>query len=133
MQDVSSEEEATARVRAVIEDHSRLVAFVAARLDEDEALIGRNSGGRGLADGFPDYRTYVDDDTDAADEYIAHFGPARMRRQAEAARAVLTAYEMSVRMLGEGLSRDKLMLVRAHAVIWEDHPDYDPAWRPGEG
>lgn len=67
------------------------------------------------------------------DEIVQHFArndPARMRRLLMAARAVLTAYEMSVRMLGEGLSRDKLMLVRAHAVIWEDHPDYDPAWSP---
>jgi hypothetical protein len=127
MRDVSYDEGATSRVRAAIEDHSRLVAFVTARLDEDE----RTADGLFFAAKHPDRRpSFFACGGPAAEAYWEHFGPARAVRQVEAARAVLTAYEMSVRMLGEGLSRDKLMLVRAHAVIWEDHPDYDPAWRP---
>ena len=72
--------------------------------------------------------------TETLEEIVQHFArndPARARRRVMAGRAVLTAYEMSVEMVGGALPRGLLVLVRAHAVIWEDHPDYDQAWRPG--
>ena len=125
-------------------DAARLFAFVSARAAEDEAIADAAAGagpmGPEHAHWKAGYGMLVDADdpdwaitTETLDEIVQHFArndPARMRRRVAAVRAVLAAYEMSVRMLGEGLSRDKLMLVRAHAVIWEDHPDYDEAWRP---
>lgn len=140
----------TRRVWAAIEDHARLVAFVSARLDEEETCAREaadgDSGRWFMGEKWNVYRaedTAPYADTDEHDlvaygnvkpqsEYIARMDPARTLRRVRATRAVLDAYVMSVRMLGEGLSRDKLMLVRVHAGIWEDHPDYDPAWKPGQ-
>ena len=104
-----------------------LITFLAARLDEDKALIGRNSDGHGLDDGFPDYRTYVDGDTKAADAYIEHFGPVRMLREVAAKRALLKladdAYYEADHYAYHGIRR-------ILAAIWSDAPDYREEWKP---
>ena len=125
-----------------------IAAFLRARLDEDEALIRRNSDGHGLADGFPDYRTYVDGDTRAADDYIEHFGPVRMLREVEVKREILEWHYRGLPPEGapEGLEicageegdGDTWQMatpwpcpqIRALAAVWSDHPDYRPEWKP---
>lgn len=66
-----------------------LVRWLTACLDEDERIARKNSDGRGLAEGFPDYRTYWDGDTAAADEYIDHFDPVRILHEVDAKRKLL--------------------------------------------
>lgn len=72
-----------------------IVEFLTARYAEDQTMIDRNSGPRGdsgLGSGFPDYRTYDDEDIRAADAYIERFGPVRLRAELEARRRRLTLY-----------------------------------------
>lgn len=136
-----------------VED-DEFVAFARARLDEDEALIRRNSDGRGLFHGFPDYRTYTDEDTDAADEYINHFGPTRMLHEVEAVRSVIgdqtslhapvdSIYGVTCRTCvrwhdDEGAHEFGIAIPeswpcatgRAFGASWADHPDYRDSWKP---
>ena len=120
--------------------NEEMAAFLAARYDEDEAMIRRNSGGRGLADGFPDYRTYVDGDTAAADAYIERFGPVRMLGEVTAKRARLERYR---RALGGDLPEWKAGrnlieaggavlwgVLRDDAAVYSSHPEYRQAWKP---
>jgi Family of unknown function (DUF6221) len=60
--------------------------------------------------------------------HIARNDPARALRRVEAGRALVAAYERSVRAVGPGLSQDLRRPLLAHAAIWDDHPDHDPAW-----
>lgn len=107
------------------------VGFITARLDEDEALIRRNSDGRGLAGGFPDYRTYSGDDIDAADEYIEHFSPARALREVEVKREILTAY-IKTEASGHRVDRHAWIALRfaveTLAGVWSDNPEYRQEW-----
>ena len=55
----------------------------------------------------------------------------RIAKDVAAKRAVLDAYEASVRSVGPGLSRSLLRLVAAQAATWDDHPEYKAEeWRP---
>ena len=99
-----------------------LIAFLRARLDEDEAVIRPNLGGRGLGDDgtFPDYRTYTDDDTNAADDFLFHFRSPRMLREVEAKRSLIDWH-------AAGGMRNVLTHL---ASVYADHPDYRAEWRP---
>lgn len=70
-----------------------LAAWLGQCIDEDEALIERNWEERGLGWGFPDYRTYDGDDLSAADEYIDHFSPKRMRVECDTKRQVIELHQ----------------------------------------
>ena len=122
-----------------------LITFLKARLDEDEALIRHNSDGHGLCDGFPDYRTYIDGDTNAADAYIEHFGPARMLREVEADRRLLDLYERAKqyrdrvfaqpepRSISDEICAVTQMMaleqvMRLRAAVHGNHPDYREDW-----
>jgi Family of unknown function (DUF6221) len=127
---------------------SDLAAFLAARLDEDEAMIRRNADHRGLADGFPDYRTYDGPDQEAADEYIEHFGPGRTLREFEAKQVIMRWHYRGLPPEGapEGLEicageegdGDTWQMatpwpcpqIRALAAVYSDHPDYRAEWKP---
>jgi hypothetical protein len=118
-------------------------AFVAARLDEDEARARRAASVAGpdwhhghiylngepasmmvlSAEGSPLADTLSRDDEEMA-PFMSANDPARALRQVAAARALLAAYEASVRSLGPGLSVSLLRLVRAAAEVWSGHPDY---------
>jgi hypothetical protein len=132
-------------------------AFAEARLAEDEAIAQRNIDAGLLDDdektgpGYPDYQTYRDDDTEAADKYLMCFRPRRMLREVEAGRLILAAHvpdhhepdAYGVRICAVCVS-DKsggyaenwvmdlwpCLPVRAVLLSWADHEDYDPEWRP---
>lgn len=69
-----------------------VIAALRAALHADEVEARRNIDGHGLDGGFPDYRTHVDDDTRAADEYIDRFNPRRVLADIAAKRAVLNLH-----------------------------------------
>jgi hypothetical protein len=52
----------------------------------------------------------------------------RKRREITAIRAVVAAYEASVRQVGEGLSVRDRRLVLAFAAVWPDHEGYRAEW-----
>ena len=129
-----------------------LIAFVTARLDEDEAVArgaartDDGHGGRWLpvhfgAGGF-DARV---------DEHIARHDPARALREVAAGRAILAAHapDYTSRFGSPGppecvvciTERDAYpeqwegdswpcLTLRQLAAIWSDHADYRPEWKP---
>jgi hypothetical protein len=128
-----------------------LAAFLADRLDEDEAtasyagpavvawLTYRDDGGQML------YTTVAATSGDSEDVWVADgkvlpepasarvvYDPARVLRDVAAGRALVEAYRASVRSVGEGLSRSLRQLVMWRAAVYDDHPDYRQEWAPGK-
>jgi Family of unknown function (DUF6221) len=119
-----------------------LVAFLRARLDEDETAA-KQAAGESPAPWAEDYG-----DLKAADgelivdgvgyggaawhlyavEHIARHDPARVLREVEAKRAILDLYEAAAihddTSLGVATLRT---VVKALAAVYRDHPDFDPA------
>jgi hypothetical protein len=112
-----------------------LVAFLRARLDEDEAV----------ARDWPD-------EMDVRWYKVPTYTPARVLREVEAKRAIVDLHQLETAYLE---SRDDdyrpikipevqcyicgwvsdlegwaCQTLRALAAVYRDHPDYDPAWRP---
>ncbi len=127
-----------------------LVAFVSARLDEDEAaaraatpgpwVVGWGEEGEWRYGGHvasmgEEKRIllimntgYVRSRHVETATHIARHDPARVLREVEAVRAVVAAYEKSVRVVGEGLSVSNRRLVLAFAAVYGAHPDFRPEW-----
>lgn len=109
-----------------------MVAFLAARLDEDEAVIVRNCGDRGLALGWPDYATYTDSaEYSAACDYIAQFDPERELREVGAKRMILNSLTRRIGRLGAPWDETWFgEILRPMAAAYSDHPDYRREWAP---
>lgn len=121
-----------------------LTAFMAARLDEDEALAKR--GEEVFAIGWPDYQTYDSPELDDANKYLGRFGPARALREVAAVRAILGRHSpfdpgdgrtVSCAWCGDDTHAGARWLepwpcpdVRGLAAIWSGHPDYRAEWKP---
>lgn len=113
-----------------------LANFLTARLDEDErvARLARNP----LIGGYPDYRTYDDDSTRAADEFLDRFEPDRALAEVEAKRRLLDYHTFGMGYVEHGADdetshaayRAGLETLRFLALPYADHPDYNPDWRP---
>jgi hypothetical protein len=91
-----------------------LAKFLAERLDEDEAAAtdfhdGRRCGCLGTWDREFELM------------YCDCGYPGRVLREVEAKRKILTDLDLSY--------PDEEHLLRLLAAIYEDHPDYDPAWK----
>jgi hypothetical protein len=108
--------------------------FLSARHAEDEAAAKAAGGfldSGGPAELAADMRSFQWRGATLAEAAIAHIArnaPARALRRVEAGRALVAAYERSVRAVGVGLSQDLRRPLLAHAAIWSDFPGYDPAW-----
>jgi hypothetical protein len=130
---------------------SDLVAFYAARLDEDEATA------KAAADPDPvwtqpDPERYpgkiedsvgvvvYDEGCPTSDQaaHIARHDPARVLREVEAKRAILANYDAAFERRrqhpGDVASAADLLamvrIVKLLVAVYSDHPDYDPGWRP---
>ena len=145
----------TARVTGMDE----LIAFVTARLDEDEAagkaaasVAGpgwkaeayyppdesrtrtclRSEGGAFLADfdDAPDYPELA--------AHIARHDPARVLREVAAKRAIVGDENEGLAMIAvhergtwpDELTREADRILRQLAAVWSGHPDYRPEWKP---
>lgn len=95
-----------------------LTAFLARRLDEDEAVAGAS------ADFDPE---------SCADIRGVHLTTARVLREVGAKRKLIEHHAP-----GEANYTDRCVMddsrwpcftVRTVAAVYSDHPDYDPAWR----
>ena len=109
-----------------------LITFLRARLDEDETLSLRNIGERGLGDtgSFPDYRTYSDEDTHAADDYLNQFAPPRMLREVKVKQKILQRHERLTGSRSCQLCWPLRCDIYTMAAVWDQHPDYRPEWAP---
>lgn len=121
-----------------------LTAFIAARLDEDEAIAktaceeyrptwtavwtastvyARIVDGDGLPLAGTDLRGVA--------EHIVHHDPARVLREIAAKRAIIAEYERAVNgSLEWGVTSALEDTVSHLADIWSDHDDYRPEWAP---
>lgn len=127
---------------------SNLVAFVRARLDEDERLaracqdeIGTLRAGEPFLDGSgvaerDDYPSYPWGSRDRELAFMAAFNPARALREVAAKRRTIERHEAhegrcvvccSVDPDG-GWDAAPCGTIRNLTETWSNHPDYDPAW-----
>lgn len=145
---------AIARVAGVMD----LVEFLTARLDEDEQVARSAEGGtwswrQGYGDMCDDpecrygqlmsesggsltllmdvHGYDVHRDWEGA-EHIARHDPARVLREVEAKRAILSWVEWHVMTFGASatLLASTQRLLLALASVYADHPDYQEEWRP---
>lgn len=125
-----------------------LLAFISARLDEDQALAeGALMNGRSAEWEIDDGGDVQRVDTQGAGNayvavgpwdtsvyrgdaaHIVRHDPARVLRDVEAKRKILADYEGTRAITGDddeyvaGLG----LALSALATVWSDHPDYDPA------
>src|SRR5262245_17316529 len=109
-----------------------LVAFLRARLDEDEATARQAM--TALESGWPDYQTYDGPDLDAATDYLDRFPPARVLREVEAKRAIAGLHHQAERAPNWCAECDEEWFpcptLRHLATVYRDHPDYRQEWRP---
>ncbi len=97
-----------------------LVAFLRARLDEDEAEA------RETADADAEFWSDVKGDG----TYFDRFGPARVLREVEAKRVIIAECEPRARA-GIGAARMAAQrTLRILATVYRGHPDYRPEWKP---
>lgn len=89
-----------------------LIAFLNARLDEDEAEA------KAAANAL---NRHIECDPDNA-AHIARHDPARVLREVAAKRAIVERYAKAPDWAG---GED----VRLLAAVWSDHPDYRQEWR----
>lgn len=112
---------------------SDLAAFLAARLDEDEAAAKaaiRETAPQWAADGHWALYEHPEEGMqqvclnenfeDDPITHIARHDPARVLREVEAKRRMLE--ELDLPYPGEE------HLLKLLAAVYRDHPDYDPAW-----
>ena len=112
-----------------------LAGFLAARLDEDEAAA-KAQAQRGTVVMYTD-----GEPTQAEAEYFATISPARVLREVEAKRRILSEHTMEPGLFPPSCSRcyaeypeewEPLLwpcpTVRDLAAVYSDHPGYDPGW-----
>lgn len=124
-----------------------LIAFVKARLDEDEAAA--RAADETVLPGDLPRETHIVYGLQRAGFGNAYQGfvlvhdPARVLREVEAGRAVLELHEPLPSTYGEPVTCPTCWpeprvgthplapcpTLRQLASIWNDHPDYNPAWR----
>jgi Family of unknown function (DUF6221) len=121
-----------------------LLAFIVARLGDEEHYAdiaqsqrpapwqhqehaGVASAARDLFDGTGNLIAVIHGSYIA--DYLVRRDAARALREAEADRAILSAYERSARAAtaGTSFSHDLRRLLIARAAVWQDHPDYAAA------
>jgi hypothetical protein len=110
-----------------------LIAFLTARLDEDEkaAMTAARLAGTDWRTNGPIVVAPLRETTaweiGEVSPFVARHDPARALCEVEAKRAILAEYEaMDDEGLYHGLSRAIVHL----AAVWSDHPDYRREWAP---
>ncbi|GAA3718395.1 DUF6221 family protein [Streptomyces tremellae] len=129
-------------------DFRDLIAFVQARLDEDEAVANAPADAAWATTAWTFHsgdNPYVDLGTQHLDnvsalnaaemEHIARHDPARVLRRTAAARELLSRYEAMeadvpvVTGVEAILSEYRRAILPQLAAEWADHPDYQETWR----
>ncbi|MBO2447582.1 hypothetical protein J4573_10830 [Actinomadura barringtoniae] len=127
---------------------SDLVDFLRARIDKDEALARACAAAPWRA--LPAGQIVVDSpDSDAAPapapvasaenltyaEHIARHDPARVLRDVETRRRLIAEYEKNAWRASQGRGEQYVdpweTTLRLLAEVYDHHPAYQEAWRPG--
>jgi len=130
-----------------VSDAAAMVAFLEARLGEDEAAAREAyyEGQRWITEEEGVYR-YPDDelvhsaDRKADARHIARYDPARVLREVAAKRKILERYERAAaippsiaaftRGQDDGYRQACLDALHDDAAVYVAHPGYNPAWAP---
>ncbi|NKR90565.1 hypothetical protein GS483_00285 [Rhodococcus hoagii] len=128
---------------------SDIAEFLRARLDEDEQTAtaatsgtfgeeptwtskddgtGRQTHGYVMADHTAICGHDGDDVLLPVADHIARHDPARVLREVEAKRRIITLAEQVARSGAEFAEQDFDTLTRSLAVVYSDHPDYQQEW-----
>jgi hypothetical protein len=125
-----------------------LIAFLRARLDDDEQTARAAHQPNWLTDGRRGLRYGLDDEwmtdalTTADADHIARHDPARVLAEVDAKRQIVTAYEEAAtefKDIGPGMvSYDRMVgsvsslrtAIECLSLAYADHPDYQDMWRP---
>jgi Family of unknown function (DUF6221) len=109
-----------------------LIAFLRARLDEAEAVINRNLGDDGLGDSgsYPDYSTWDDGDTKAADEYLREFNPKRMLAEVDAKRKIIELHVIGGSLRAPVTDNKVYVCDLCGPDEWPDIQDGEGNWVP---
>jgi Family of unknown function (DUF6221) len=121
---------------AVVSDLDGLIAFLAARLDEDEAAAKAASGLNWeyrdswvwAGSSFEVADVYGIPDIDETGTHIARHDPARALRDAVADRKLIAAYENVAEFSDPWIGLD--LAVRIRAERFSGHPAYREEWAP---
>lgn len=117
-----------------------LTDFLAARLDEDEA--GAKAAQKGALGIVGELAAQAGPCvSDAGYAHIARHDPARALREVEAGRVILAAHDVAEHYCplpvvpgrhGQLWTPEEgpCWTLRLLAAAWNDHPDYDEAWKP---
>lgn len=106
-----------------------LIAFLKARLDEDEHQASGLAGATRFVDGRPDFYGVGGP---AADAYWEHFPPHRILHEVEAKRTIIREAREMLGIAFSGEAGEGLAIVALHqmASVYSDHPDYRAEWKP---
>ncbi|MFF8840568.1 DUF6221 family protein [Streptomyces sp. NPDC015130] len=108
-----------------------LIAFLRARLDEDEQAARAANSGWYSYDAEQAIAFVPVEDA----QHIARHSPARVLAEVEAKRQIIKQHERYAaerrRMMGGWDPRsDDSPILSALAAVYADHSDYQPDWRP---
>lgn len=119
-----------------------IVAFVKARLDEDERFARLTHSGEWTFDQLGQLLVnqgqtiskIANLGVDSFGRHIARHDPARVLREVEAKRRILGEYERFAaerrRAMNGWDTAEISPIVAALAAVWSGHPDYKAKWRP---
>jgi hypothetical protein len=62
--------------------------------------------------------------------HIALHDPVRVMAECAAQRRIVQIHQQATITAGEGLSFQTRAVLQVIAVVYADHPDYNPSWRP---
>lgn len=121
-------------------DLAAIVAFIEARLAEDEAAAKEAPWELDRGE-WPFWIEYIDSsDAESAGTYRDRFPPARMLRDVEAARRILERHHADEHGMCAGCPVDtagdpdypvgECPEIRDLASRWSDHPEYQEGWKP---
>jgi hypothetical protein len=121
-------------VSGEVREQTDLATWLLACVTEDEEVIRRNLGERGLGDSgsFPDYQTYSDSDTEAANDYLGRFPPPRLLAECDTKRRIIADAQSfdanpNYSTDGECMAWSALLSL---ALVYRDRPGYRPEWSP---
>ena len=105
-----------------------LTGFLTARLDEDEAVA---KAAQEVAPTDTELAQQAGPCvSDATYAHIGRHGPARVLREVEAVRNLIVLADEIFRTLVDAERAVGVDILRDLAVIYSDHPDYRPEWKP---
>lgn len=112
--------------------------FLLARIDEDEAVAragvsgqadpenGWGYGGFGSPNALTPHVGIIHERVQA--DHITRWHPARVLAECAAKRAIVESWREADKMYGGDAGAYMDGVLRALASVYDDHPDYDPAW-----